>query len=229
MIRLLLLEDERDLREEMSQFFVDQGFAVTEADSIRSFWEAFRLQGCDIAILDRMLPDGDGVDVVRELRDSGQACGVILYTARDTSEEQIDGYRVGADHYLTKPIRLDQLDAVVQSLARRLTVTPDWSLDTVHWKLLTPDNVLLDLTGQQAVFLATLSQARGRVVSRRDLVRALGKDFSSYDPRNLDALVKRLRQKVDACGAHPLPVKTRHGAGYQMTLPLRLTGAEPAR
>lgn len=226
MTRLILLDDEPDLREEMSEFFSGQGFDVTEASTIRDFWTAFRDQGCDIAVIDRMLPDGDGVDVVREMRDSQHACGIVVFTARDSSEEIIDGYRLGADHYLTKPIRMDELGAVVQSLARRLTVAPDWSLDTAHWRLLTPGGVELELTGQQAVFLAALSRARGRVVSRRELVAALGKNFSAYDPRNLDTLVKRLRQKVDEAGPHPLPVKTRHGAGYQMTVPMRLTGID---
>lgn len=226
MPRLILLEDEPDLREEMSQFFQGQGFDVAEAGSIRAFWQAFREKPCDIAVLDRMLPDGDGMEVVEELREARHPCGIVVFTARDTSEELIDGYRAGADHYVAKPVRLEELGAVVQSLARRLTVAPDWTLDVVHWKLLTPANVELELTGQQAVFLAALSRARGRVVSRREMVEALGKNFSSYDPRNLDTLVRRLRQKVDEAGPHALPVKTRHGAGYQMTVPLRLTGAD---
>lgn len=226
MTRLILLDDEPDLREEMLQFFVAQGFDVTEAGTIRDFWKSFREQGCDIAVIDRMLPDGDGLDVVRELREAQQACGIVVFTARDSSEEIIDGYRLGADHYLAKPIRLDELGAVVASLTRRLTVAPDWSLDIVHWKLQTPGSVELELTGQQAVFLEALARARGRVVSRRELVAALGKNFSAYDPRNLDTLVKRLRQKVDEAGPHSLPVKTRHGAGYQMTVPMRLTGAD---
>ena len=225
MIRLLLLEDERDLREEMAEFFQAQGLDVGEADSIGAFWQVYRQHKCDIAVVDRMLPDGDGMQVVRELRNAGDSCGVVMFTARDTSEDLIDGYSLGADHYLTKPIRLPELLAVVQSLARRLTVVPDWSLDTVHWKLLTPDNTTIELTGQQAVFLCTLAQARGRVVSRREMVKALGKNFSSYDPRNFDTLVRRLRQRVEAASSHALPVKTRHGAGYQMTVPLILTGA----
>lgn len=224
MTRLILMEDERDLREEMAAYFVTLGLTVLEADSIRSFWQLFRVHGCDIAILDRMVPDGDGMDLVRELREGQHNCGLVMFTARDTSQDRIDGYRSGADHYLTKPIQLDELGAVVQSLARRLTAAPDWCLDVVGWKLFTPDNVEIELTGQQAVFLAALSRARGHLVSRRELVSALGKNFSSYDPRNLDALVKRLRQKVEVSSPHPLPVKTRHGAGYQMTVPLRLMG-----
>lgn len=224
MIRLILLEDEADLREEVAQFLATLGISVVEAGSVRAFWHAFGLHGCDIAVIDRMVPDGDGLDVVRQMRESRPDCGLVMFTARDASEDRIDGYQGGADHYLTKPVGLGELGAVVQALARRLTAGAEWCLDTVHWQLSTPANVQLELTGQQAVFLATLSKARGQVVSRRELVHSLGKNFSSYDPRNLDTLVKRLRQKVEASGTHLLPVKTRHGAGYQLTVPLRLIG-----
>jgi DNA-binding response OmpR family regulator len=221
-IRLLLLEDDRDLREEVSEFLGRYGIDVSGADSIGAFWQAFRHSRFDVAVIDRMLPDGDGMDVVRVLREEASTCGVVVFTSLDAERDRIEGYRHGADHYLTKPVQLDELSAVVQSLCRRIGPSGSWCLDVVEWKLLTPDQVEVELTGQQAAFISALVQARGQVVSRRALVEAIGKRFNDYEPRNLDTLVMRLRSKVEAVSTHRLPVKTRHGAGYQLTVPFRV-------
>ncbi len=223
MAKLILLDDEGELREELAEFLQEQGFSVVEAESIQAFRHLYEHQGCDIAIIDRMLPDGDGMTLVQELRDAGERCGIVLFTARDASQERISGYALGADHYLTKPIRLDELGAIVQSLARRLQSTPQWEVNTANSDLRTPSGHTLKLTGLEAAFLIAMSQQPGKPVSRRAIVEALGKNFSAYDPRNLDALVKRLRDKVNSQGDGQFPLKTVHGTGYVLTAPLALT------
>lgn len=224
MAQLILLDDESELREELAEFLQEQGFAVTEAGTLAEFRQLHGRQGCDIAVIDRMLPDGDGMALVGELRAAGERCGIVLFTARDASRERIAGYAQGADHYLTKPIRLEELGAIVQSLARRLQSTPNWELNTVSWVLRTPSGHLHKLTGLESAFLGALAEQTGKPVSRRALVEALGKNFSAYDPRNLDALIKRLRDKVNLDNENPLPIKTVHGMGYALTAPLALTG-----
>lgn len=223
MAQLILLDDESELREELTEFLQELGFEVIEAESIQAFRHHFELQACDIAIIDRMLPDGDGMTLVKELREAGERCGIVLFTARNASEERISGYSLGADHYLTKPIRLDEIGAIVQSLARRIQATPNWELNTASSDLRTPSGHTLKLTGLEAAFLMTMSQQPGKPVSRRTIVEALGKNFCAYDPRNLDALVKRLRDKVNSQGDGQLPLKTVHGTGYVLTAPFALT------
>lgn len=223
MAHLILLDDESELREELAEFLHEQGFQVTEAESIHGFRQRYGQHGCDIAIIDRMLPDGDGMTLVQELREAGERCGIVLFTARDASQERIAGYALGADHYLTKPIRLDELGAIVQSLARRLRATPNWELNTASSDLRTPSGHVLKLTGLESAFLVALAQQTGKPVSRRAIVEALGKNFCAYDPRNLDTLVKRLRDKVQSHGDDPLPLKTVHGTGYVLSTALALT------
>lgn len=224
MTQLILLDDEGELREELSEFLRGLGLAVLEAGNIQAFRQLYDQRGCDIAIIDRMLPDGDGMALVGELRERGERCGIVLFTARNASQERISGYALGADHYLSKPIRLDELGAIVQALARRLQSAPKWELNTVSWQLRTPSGQVHKLTGLESAFLGALAEQTGKPVSRRAIVQALGKNFSAYDPRNLDALVKRLRQKVSHAGDPPLPIMTMHGMGYSLTTTLALTG-----
>lgn len=224
MARLLLLDDEGELREELAEFLLNLGMEVTEVSCIAEFRLQFASSEFDIVVIDRMLPDGDGMDLVAELRQAGSRCGIILFTARDASHERIAGYAQGADHYLTKPLRLEELGAIVQSLARRLQTTPQWRLNTVSWTLCAPSGSEVQLTSQEACFLSALAQQPGKTISRRELVAALGKNFSAYDPRNLDALVKRLRGKVDEVAGTALPVKTTHGIGYVLAVPVALVG-----
>lgn len=222
MAKLILLDDEGELREEVAEFLSEQGLDVIVASCIQEFRQIYAMQGCDIAIIDRMLPDGDGMDLVSELRQAGARCGIVIFSARDASQERITGYDFGADHYVTKPVRLVELGAIVSSLARRLQTTPKWELNIVSGCLRTPAGDNHKLTGQESAFLCALAQQPGKAMSRRDIVAALGKNFSAYDPRNLDALVKRLRNKVDTEGQAPLPVRTVHGAGYLLAVPLAL-------
>jgi DNA-binding response OmpR family regulator len=167
-----------------------------------------------MAIVDRSLPDGDGLDLVRDLRNQGVRCGVIMFTAKDATQDRIDGFKSGVDHYLTKPVRLQELGAVVESLSWRLKATASWRLILSTWELRAPGGVVIRLTAQENAFLQVLVEQVGQTVSRKKVVQSLGKNFADYDPRNLDVLVLRLRKKVASVTTAVFPVKTVHGAGY---------------
>lgn len=217
MSRILLLDDEVDLREEVAEYLRNQGFMVDEAVSLREFDQRTRMVQYDIVILDRLLPDGDSIERVDEFRSQHPHCGVIMFTARDSSRDRITGYKMGADHYITKPIRMDELAAIVLTLSRRLHNQQNWRLSSSNWILTSPDNHSISLTGLEFMFLSVLAQHAPRAVARKALVEALGKSQDSYDPRNLDALVLRLRKKVAEVTRTPLPLKTLHGAGYSLS------------
>jgi DNA-binding response OmpR family regulator len=126
---------------------------------------------------------------------------------------------------LTKPVRLDELLAVIESLSRRVSMSSDWKIDSVEWNLVTPEGHLVSLTPQEYQFLNALNNAPSRVMTRTQIVQALGKHEDTYDARSLDALVLRLRKKVAAVTRQSLPLKTVHGTGYSLTSPL----SRPAR
>ncbi len=222
MIRLLLLDDERELREEIADYLRGAGFEVDEAGSLRQFHQQYSPERHPVVVIDRTLPDGDGLDLVEALRKSEWQCGIVVFTARDASQDRISGYRRGADHYLTKPIRLEELAAVIAALARRVAPSAQWQLREADWTLLAPGAAPIRLTAQEHALLRGLARSRGRSLTRAQIVEELGKDAETYDPRNLDALVLRLRRKVAEASDQSLPLKAVHGTGYALTQTLEV-------
>lgn len=214
MAAILLVEDDLDLREEVADFLRGEGHTVREAGSRREFRALMAAEPCDIALLDRRLPDGDGLDLISEGRAAGWRCGFVLMTARDAAAERIAGYETGADHYLTKPVRLDELAVILKSLTRRLHLGAHWRLNLALGLLQAPNGNKVELTGLEAAFLAILGAHLNQPLDRRQIIQDLGRDYLSYDPRNLDALLRRLRRKVREDAGADLPVQTRHGLGY---------------
>lgn len=222
MAHILLLDDESELREEVGDFLRGAGHEVDEAGSIRQFRQYVPGRTYDVLIIDRALPDGEGLELVAQLREEGVRSGIVVFTARDASRDRISGYGSGADHYLTKPIRLEELSAVVSALVWRVAPRASWRLDSTEWSLWAPEGTPVRLTAQEHSLLLALARAPQRSLSRRQIVEVLGKDMSSYDPRNLDALVLRLRRKAGEVSPAPLPLKTVHGTGYALTQDLAL-------
>ena len=214
MATVILLDDEADIRDEFAAYLQGLGHDVQTVGTIKQFLSLFATHKPDIAVVDRSLPDGDGLELVREFRDQGVRCGVIMFTAKDSTQDRIDGFKAGVDHYLTKPVRLQELGAVVQSLTWRLQATASWRLILGTWELKAPGGVMIKLTAQESAFLQVLVEQAGQTVNRKKVVQSLGKNFADYDPRNLDVLVLRLRKKVASATSAVFPVKTVHGAGY---------------
>jgi DNA-binding response OmpR family regulator len=214
MVKVLLLEDEQALREEIADYLRAHGFDTTEVGSIRQFQQFFHSATYDMVVVDRMLPDGDGLDLVAELREAGHRCGILVLTARDTSQDRIGGYLNGADHYIAKPVRMDELSAIIQTMMWRLLPTENWWLESLNSTLVSPRAVKIKLTSQEFQFLETLGKISPKPMGRHQIASALGKDLSHYDPRNLDAMVMRLRKKVAEHTSEVLPLRTHHGSGY---------------
>ena len=223
MAQILVLDDESEICEEIVFYLEQQGHQATQACSIATFNTSYDQQNPDIVLIDRMLPDGDGLEVVRHLRDKGQRCGVVMFTAKDGSQDRIEGYRCGADHYLTKPVRMQELGAVVQTLAWRLQVASPWMLNSITYLLRTPAKDRVQLNVSEAAFLVRLLQAQGKPVTRSDILLTLDKKPAAYDSRNLDMFVLRLKKKIADASDAPFPLKTVHGVGYCLLSGLALT------
>lgn len=220
MATLLLIEDDVELREELKDFLRDLGHGLVEAATFKEGRACLASHKIDIAIIDRRLPDGDGLALAREDIAPSPRPGIIFLTARDLAVDRIEGYEVGADHYLTKPVNLDELAVIIKSLGRRLQLEAQWRLNMALGTLKAPNGRLIAITGLEAAFLDMLARHPHSPLDRRELITGLGKDYRNYDPRNLDALLRRLRKKVHAGSGQDLPIHTRHGLGYQLIEPL---------
>ncbi|PWB35110.1 DNA-binding response regulator [Pseudomonas sp. SDI] len=214
---LILLEDEPVLAEELHEFLADYGYNVTLVHDLAGFARAFEPERHHLAVLDLGLPDGDGLELIRALREQGSHLGIVAFTARGATVQKVEGFRLGADHYLTKGCDLEELAAALQALARRLNLAPrpaTWHLDSRARVLRAPNHQVARLSHQDSLVLQRLMASAGADVGRRQIVEALGEDWLSYDQRRLDTQIRRLRRNVQDATGLELPLKTLRNNGY---------------
>ena len=175
----------------------------------------------EVIVLDVMLPDRSGVDVVRDLRARGRATPVLMLTARDTQADVVAGLDAGADDYLTKPFAFDVLLARLRALARRAPLQ--------HAGAMTHGDLTLDpaahtvrragaavaLTPTEFRLLECLLRRPGRVVTRQALIESLWGFERDVEANTLDAFIRLLRQKIDRPGQPPV-INTVRGVGYRI-------------
>jgi two-component system copper resistance phosphate regulon response regulator CusR len=222
-MRLLLVEDEVVAARLLAKGLRDHAYAVDVAADGASALTAASVNDYDVIVLDLGLPDVDGLEVCRSLREQGVPVPVLMLTARDAVQMRIAGLDSGADDYLTKPFDLDELLARLRALLRRgaralvperITVGP-LILDT-RAQTASCGDVRLPLTTREYAFLEFLARHAGEVVGRSAIAEHVWDD--SYDPLSnvIDVYVQRLRRKLALGGADAL-IKTRRGAGYLLS------------
>ena len=223
MLNLILLEDEAVLRQELTEFLCDCGYRVTAVADLAAFHACYTPALHRIAVIDLGLPDGDGMLLVRALRAQGQPIGIVVFTARGTTRDKVNGLGGGADYYLPKSADLDELAATLSALARRLGApTADapppataWVLELGPRRLLPPGGDAIALSQQDVTVLHVLMAEPERIVSRQQIVQSLGENFLCYDQRRLDTQISRLRRKAEQATGMTLPINTARNAGYR--------------
>ncbi|HWV10964.1 MAG TPA: response regulator transcription factor [Pseudomonas sp.] len=217
MIDLIFLEDDPVLGAELAEFLSEIGYRVTFVTTLAEFEAAFVPGRHRLAVVDVGLPDGCGFSLIQRLRESGDRLGVVVFSARSTTLDKIEGLGIGADHYLAKGCDLAELSATLEALCRRLDLTasePPWRLELGPRRLFLPDGTAVSLSQQDLLVLRCLMEAPGESISRRQIIQALGGDYMSYDQRRLDTQMRRLRRKVLDSGGQALPVNTVRNSGY---------------
>lgn len=223
-VRVAVVEDDADLRDNLTEYLNLRGFNATDFASAEAFLESADDQAFDLALLDVMLPGEDGLNLARRLRDSqdaGAPIGIIILTALSSTEDQVDGLRAGADAYLVKNAPLEVIEATCLSVLRRLSPqrapapsSASWGLDSRSWQLVAPNGQQAPLTHGELLFLTTLLGRPGQAVGREALLSAMGKPDTLSNRRNLDSLARRLRTKITKTCAMDLPLKPSYGSGY---------------
>lgn len=213
-LSILLLEDEIPFREAMCDILNLEGFAASGVGSLSSFQAWRTTHSCDVLIVDRNLPDGDGLDAVR-LHRQGSDGPVIVLTARGQLIDRVEGLNAEADYYLQKPVDSQELLAVLKRVERRLSVNvgTSWLLDKEKWSLVTPNARAVELTRNEICVMSCFFERGGFTVPKAELISALGHDVEVYDPRRLEVMIRRLRNKVEAV-SRDFPLVTIYGVGY---------------
>jgi two-component system response regulator CpxR len=230
MSRILVVDDDIDLCELLSDYLTTEGFTVDVVHDGESGAERALAGDYSLVVLDVMLPGINGFEVLRRLR-AGSATPVLMLTARGDDVDRIVGLELGADDYLPKPFNPRELVARIRAVQRRTAAGPatgtaqgekiavgDVTLDlgarTVHVA-----GELLELTSLEFTLLEVLIRLAGQVVSREELsLQALGRELNAYD-RSIDVHVSSLRRKLGTLGEESERIKTVRGIGYFYSRP----------
>jgi two-component system OmpR family response regulator len=224
---ILVVDDQRDIREPLGRYLSKQGLRVSLAASAAEARDFLRRSAVDLVILDIMMPGEDGLSLCRHLRESADL-PVILLTAMAEDTDRIVGLEVGADDYVVKPFNPRELLARVKAVLRRARSLPRsrepgggdrlafdrWTFDIGRREVVGPDGVALPLSAAEFRLLAALVQ-RPRMVLTRDQLLDLtrGRDAQPFDRSN-DNQISRLRKKLEADPRNPAIIKTVWGGGY---------------
>jgi two-component system KDP operon response regulator KdpE len=220
--RILIVDDEPQIRKFLEISLRSQGYAVVEASTGRQGLEQLATQGADLVVLDLGLPDLDGHDVLREIRTWSQL-PVIVLSVRATEAEKVRSLDAGANDYVTKPFGVQELMARIRRLLRESgaardapPVFDDGSLRfDLPRRRVTLDGLELHFTRKEFALLAMLVREAGRVVTQRHLLRELWGPEHVEDTQYLRVVIGRIRQKLGDDPAHPRYLQTEPGVGYR--------------
>ncbi len=214
-MRVLVVEDDPDLRRQLAEALEEVGYAVDAADNGEDGHHLGDTEPYDAVILDLGLPVIDGVTVLERWRRAERSMPVLILTARDEWREKVAGFDAGADDYVTKPFRLEEVLARVRALIRRSTghssdilACGPLTIDTRAARV-EVDGGSVKLTGQEYRLLAYLAHHQGKVVSRTELTEHIyDKDFD-LDSNTIEVFVGRVRRKIGVD-----LIRTVRGLGY---------------
>lgn len=216
---ILLVEDHQDLRAELLDYLAQMGFAVDSAASIEQMHQQLACHDVNILLLDLNLPDGDGLTQIAALRAQHRLqLGIIILSARNHCDERTQALELGADFYLTKPVHLPELTALIKQLQRRLQPnTPNhWQLELPHKQLTAPNGLRCELTATELRLLAHLCQ-QSEPIGREQLCQLLQHNLEVVSTRKLDTLMSRLRSKIKSHCQQELPLITYRNMGYALS------------
>jgi DNA-binding response OmpR family regulator len=221
-LRLLIIEDNQRLCQAVAESLRAQGFAVDTAASASEGLRVWKAADYDAAVLDLMLPDGSGLNALKEMRDRGNMTPVLILTALGTIDDRVRGLDCGADDYLVKPFATQELVARLRALLRRPGAALGRTLTLRSVKLDTSARIAtvaespLDLTRSELIVLEALLRNQGRVVSKERLAECLYDFEQERSANSVETQVHRLRKKLVAAGAD-VSLQTLRGLGYLAT------------
>jgi two-component system response regulator RegX3 len=224
--KVLVIEDEQPIAEPLADALRREGFDVQLAATAADGLEAFSAWAPDIVMLDVMLPDGDGRDVLRRIRESSRT-PVVMLSARGEEMDRVLGLELGADDYVTKPFSAAELVARMRAVLRRSAEAPAggpgsvltcgdvaMNLDT---RAVTRDEEHVELTVKEFELLRVLLESAGRLVKRNDLVSEVWDENWFGSTKTLDVHVSSLRKKLGDDPASPRYIHTVRGVGFRFS------------
>ena len=181
---------------------------------------------CSLVILDVMMPDLDGFQVLRKIRETSTV-PVLMLAAKSDEEDKVSGLRLGADDYLTKPFSINELMACVNSLIRRYTTlnpTSAMAADCLKLngividkenRIVTMNGIAVDLTGKEFDLIFFLASNKGRIYTKKQIYTQVWEEEYAFDDNNIMSFISKLRKKIEPDPEHPFYIQTVRGVGYR--------------
>ncbi len=228
MIRILVVDDERSLVKGLKYALEKEGYEIAVAYDGREALALVGKHSVDLIILDLMLPEVDGLEVCRRIRQEMNT-PIIMLTAKDDDVDKIVGLEVGADDYLTKPFNVRELIARIRAVLRRSGL----SLETTGNQVISAGKLKVDPARRQVTvgekpvelsvkefdLLSVLARRPGQIFTRETLLDQVWGQHYFGDLRVVDVYIRRVREKIEADPAHPVRILTKRGLGYYFKEP----------
>lgn len=217
MARILIIEDEKKVADFLTKGLSEEGYQITIATHGLQGQKQAITEPYELIVLDRMLPDKDGIEVCQALRGQGVETPILMLTARDAVEDRVSGLDAGADDYLVKPFAFEELLARIRVLLRRPTGTTDTCLRVGDLELDLVQRTVscnaqnMVLTQREFDLLAYMMKRPGRVLSRTMIEEQVWKHDFETGTNVVDVYINYLRKKIDMAQA---TIHTVRGVGY---------------
>lgn len=221
-MKILIVEDETEIAQSIKDYFKPNGVQCETAENYREALDKIGMYDYDCILLDLMLPDGDGFDILRKLKSEKKMEGVIIISAKETLDTRIEGFNLGADDYLTKPFHLSELLVRMQALIRRknfkgnnIVSFNEISID-IFARTVYVDDKPVDLTRKEIDLLLYLIGNENKVLSKGAIAEHLSGDMADMLDNHdfIYAHIKNLKKKLTKAGSGDY-IKTIYGLGYK--------------
>jgi len=216
-MKILLIEDDEVLSDGLTHTLTNSGYCVTGATTGAYAEHLLIAQGFDLIILDLGLPDMDGLQLLRKIRQHKNALPVLILTARDDMNDRIEGISQGADDYMTKPFELRELEARIHALIRRCyggfshkIEVGSLQLDTSNQQI-QANGKMLSLSARESAVLAVLMMQKGKVISKDNIAKHLSLHGDALADNAIEVYIHRIRKHIEPYG---VAIRTFRGLGY---------------
>lgn len=216
-MRILVIEDEVDIADTLKIYLEKQGYAVDVKYDGNAGFSALKLNQYDCCLLDLNLPGKDGVEIINDIRESGNIVPVIMLTARSQIYDKLDGFKHGADDYMTKPFHLAEVVARIEAVIRRFSDNKSHSLYLEDYEIIPTQNrvikgdKMIDLSTKEMRLLEYLVRNQNRIIPAEELLEHVWDDSVDLFSDTVKTHIKTLRKKIDP---NKKIIKTVKGKGY---------------